>query len=155
MKNTQYTKEEDENIFKQLNENLSLEQIAQIHQRSVSSITTRLKKLAIDMIKTQNCSFNDASEKVKLPPELIQQYYSCKIKKSKEEIKNERKIRKEQKKQEKLKFKDIIFSQKNENNKENKINKYDLKKELREKKDLETITLLKEIRDYLKLLVDK
>lgn len=149
MKNTPYTKEEEEIIFKELNENLSIEQIAKNIQRSTSSITTKLKKIAIDMIKTENLSFNEVSEKVKLPVEIIQQYYSCKVKKTKEEIKNERKIRKEQKKQDKLIIKD------DKNIKENKINKYDFKKELREKKELETIILLTEIRDYLKILVEK
>jgi hypothetical protein len=149
MKNTPYTKEEEEIIFKELNENLSIEQIAKNIQRSASSLTTKLKKIAIDMIKTENLSFIEVSEKVKIPIEIIQQYYSCKVKKTKEEIKNERKIRKEQKKQDKLIIKDV------KNIKENKINKYDFKKELKEKKELETIILLKEIRDYLKILVEK
>ena len=149
MKNTPYTKEEEEIIFKELNENLSIEQIAKNIQRSASSLTTKLKKIAIDMIKTENLSFIEVSEKVKIPVEIIQQYYSCKVKKTKEEIKNERKIRKEQKKQDKLIIKDVT------NIKENKINKYDFKKELKEKKELETIILLKEIRDYLKILVEK
>jgi hypothetical protein len=149
MKNTPYTKEEEEIIFKELNENLSIEQIAKNIQRSTSSLTTKLKKIAIDMIKTENLSFNEVSEKVKLPIEIIQQYYSCKVKKTKEEIKNERKIRKEQKKQDKLIIKDV------KNIKENKINKYNFKKELKEKKELETIILLTEIRDYLKILVEK
>lgn len=149
MKNTPYTKEEEETIFNSLNENLSIEQIAKNIQRSSSSITTKLKKIAIDMIKTEKLSFDEVSEKVKLPVEIIQQYYSCKVKKTKEEIKNERKTRKEQKKQDKLIIKD------DKNIKENKINKYNFKKELKEKKEFEIIILLTEIRDYLKILVEK
>jgi hypothetical protein len=88
MKNTPYTVDEDNLILKDTENNISIEDIAYKNERSVSSITTRLKKLAVNMVKDNNLSFNEVSEKVKLPAEVIQQYYSSKIKKTKEEIRN-------------------------------------------------------------------
>jgi hypothetical protein len=157
MKNTSYTIDEDNLILKDINDNISIEDIAYKIQRSISSVTTRLKKIAFNMIKDNSLSFNEASEIVKIPPEVIQQYYSTKIKKTKEEILNERKNRKQGKKELRQQNKEIILSQNNIINKEvikNK-DKYNLKKELKEKKDIQIINLLQEIRDNLKIIVDK
>ncbi len=157
MKNTPYTIDEDNLILKDTENNISIEDIAYKNERSVSSITTRLKKLAINMVKENNLSFNEVSEKVKLPPEVIQQYYSSKIKKTKEEIRNERKDRKQGKKELRQQNKEIILSQNNMINKDNIKNKdkYNFRKELKEKKEKQTINLLEEIRDYLKIIVDR
>ena len=157
MKNTPYTTDEDNLILKDTENNISIEDIAYKNERSVSSITTRLKKLAVNMVKDNNLSFNEVSEKVKLPAEVIQQYYSSKIKKSKEEIRNERKDRKQGKKELRQQNKEIMLSQNNIINKDiikNK-DKYNFRKELKEKKENQTINLLEEIRDYLKIIVDK
>ena len=157
MKNTSYTIDEDNLILKDINDNISIEDIAYKIQRSVSSVTTRLKKLAFNMIKDNSLSFNDASEIVKISPEVIQQYYSTKIKKTKEEILNERKNRKQGKKEIRQQNKEIILSQNNIINKEvikNK-DKYNLKKELKDKKEIQIINLLQEIRDNLKIIIDK
>jgi hypothetical protein len=157
MKNTPYTVDEDNLILKHIENNVSIEDIAYKNERSVSSITTRLKKLAVNMVKDNNLSFNEVSEKVKLPAEVIQQYYSSKIKKSKEEIRNERKDRKQGKKELRQQNKEIMLSQNNIINKDiikNK-DKYNFRKELKEKKENQTINLLEEIRDYLKIIVDK
>jgi len=75
MKNTPYTADEDNLILKDTENNISIEDIAYKNERSVSSITTRLKKLAINMFKENTLSFNEVSEKFKLPAEVIQQYY--------------------------------------------------------------------------------
>ena len=157
MKNTSYTIDEDNLILKDINDNISIEDIAYKIQRSVSSVTTRLKKLAFNMIKDNSLSFNEASEIVKIPAEVIQQYYSTKIKKTKEEILNERKNRKQGKKELRQQNKEIILSQNNIINKEvikNK-DKYNLKKELKDKKEIQIINLLQEIRDDLKIIIDK
>lgn len=157
MKNTPYSIIEDNLILKDIENNISIENIANKNQRSVSSITTRLKKLAINMIKDNNLSFIEVSEIVKLSPEVIQQYYSSKLKKTKEEIKNERKDRKLQKKEVRQYNKEILLSQNNIVNKDITKNKdkYNIKKELKEKKELQTITILQEIRDYLKIIINK
>jgi hypothetical protein len=157
MKNTSYTIDEDNLILKDINDNISIEDIAYKIQRSVSSVTTRLKKLAFNMIKDNSLSFNEASEIVKIPAEVIQQYYSTKIKKTKEEILNERKNRKQGKKEVRQQNKEIILSQNNIINKEvikNK-DKYNLKKELKDNKEIQIINLLQEISDNLKIIVDK
>ena len=157
MKNTSYTIDEDNLILKDINDNISIEDIAYKIQRSVSSVTTRLKKLAFNMIKDNSLSFNEASNIVKIPAEVIQQYYSTKIKKTKEEILNERKNRKQGKKELRQQNKEIILSQNNIINKEvikNK-DKYNLKKELKEKKEIQIINLLQEISDNLKIIVNK
>lgn len=156
MKNTPYTADEDNLILKDIENNISIEDIAYKNQRSVSSVTTRLKKLAINMVKDNSISFNEASEIVKLPAEVIQQYYSSKIKKTKEVIRNERKDRKQDKKELRQQNKEIILSQNNIINKDITKNKdkYNLKKELKEKKELGIINLLQEIRDYLKIIVE-
>ena len=157
MKNTSYTIDEDNLILKDINDNISIEDIAYKIQRSVSSVTTRLKKLAFNMIKDNSLSFNEASEIVKIPAEVIQQYYSTKVKKTKEEILNERKNRKQGKKELRQQNKEIILSQNNIINKEvikNK-DKYNLKKELKEKKEIQIINLLQEISDNLKIIVNK
>jgi hypothetical protein len=109
------------------------------------------------MVKDNSLSFNEASEIVKIPAEVIQQYYSSKIKKSKEEIRNERKDRKQGKKESRQQNKEIILSQNNIINKDITKNKdkYNFKKELKEKKEIQTIDLLQEIRDYLKIIVDR
>jgi hypothetical protein len=157
MKNTPYTVDEDNLILKDIENNISIEDIAYKNQRSVSSVTTRLKKLAINMVKENSLSFNEASDIVKLPAEVIQQYYSSKIKKSKEEIRNERKDRKQGKKELRQQNKEIILSQNNIINKDTTKNKdkYNFRKELKEKKEIQTIVLLEEIRDYLKIIVDR
>ena len=157
MKNTSYTIDEDNLILKDINDNISIEDIAYKIQRSVSSVTTRLKKLAFNMIKDNSLSFNEASEIVKIPAEVIQQYYSTKVKKTKEEILNERKNRKQGKKELRQQNKEIILSQNNIINKEvikNK-DKYNLKKELKDKKEIQIINLLQEIRDDLKIIINK
>ena len=157
MKNTSYTIDEDNLILKDINDNICIEDIAYKIQRSVSSVTTRLKKLALNMIKDNNLSFNEASEIVKIPAEVIQQYYSTKVKKTKEEVLNERKNRKQGKKEIRQQNKEIILSQNNIINKEiikNK-DKYNLKKELKDKKEKEIINLLQEISDNLKIIVNK
>ena len=157
MKNTSYTIDEDNLILKDINDNICIEDIAYKIQRSVSSVTTRLKKLALNMIKDNNLSFNEASEIVKIPAEVIQQYYSTKVKKTKEEVLNERKNRKQGKKEIRQQNKEIILSQNNIINKEvikNK-NKYNLKKEIKEIKEIQIINLLQEIRDNLKIIIDK
>jgi len=157
MKNTSYTIDEDNLILKDINDNISIEDIAYKIQRSVSSVTTRLKKLAFNMIKNNCLSFNEASEIVKIPAEVIHQYYSTKIKKTKEEILNERKNRKQGKKEIRQQNKEIILSQNNIINKEvikNK-DKYNLKKEIKEIKEIQIINLLQEIRDNLKIIIDK
>ena len=157
MKNTSYTIDEDNLILKDINDNISIEDIAYKIQRSMSSVTTRLKKIAFNMIKDNNLSFNEASEIVKIPAEVIQQYYSTKVKKTKEEILNERKNRKQGKKELRQQNKEIILSQNNIINKEvikNK-DKYNLKKEIKDKKEIQIINLLQEIRDNLKIIVDK
>ncbi len=157
MKNTPYTTDEDNLILKDTENNISIEDIAYKNERSVSSITTRLKKLAVNMVKDNNLSFNEVSEKIKLPAEVIQQYYSSKIKKTKEEIRNERKDRKQGKKELRQQNKEIMLSQNNIINKDiikNK-DKYNFRKELKEKKENQTINLLEEIRDYLKVIVDR
>jgi hypothetical protein len=161
MKNTPYTADEDNLILKDVENNMSIEDIAYKNERSVSSVTTRLKKLAINMVKDNSISFNEASEIVKLPAEVIQQYYSSKIKKTKEEIRNERKDRKQGKKELRQHNKEIILSQNNiinkdiTKNKDKDKDKYNFRKELKEKKELQTIVLLQEIRDYLKIIVDR
>ena len=157
MKNTPYSIVEDNLILKDIENNISIENIANKNQRSVSSITTRLKKLAINMVKDNNLSFIEASEIVKISPEVIQQYYSSKLKRTKEEIKNERKDRKLQKKEVRQYNKETLLSQNNIVNKDVTKNKdkYNLKKELKEKKELQMITILQEIRDYLKIIIDK
>jgi hypothetical protein len=157
MKNTPYSIIEDNLILKDIENNISIENIANKNQRSISSITTRLKKLAVNMVKDNNLSFIEASDIVKLSPEVIQQYYSSKLKKTKEEIKNERKDRKLQKKEVRQYNKKTLLSQNNVVNKDLTKNKdkYNLKKELKEKKELQTITVLQEIRDYLKIIIDK
>ena len=157
MKNTPYSIIEDNLILKDIENNISIENIANKNQRSISSITTRLKKLAVNMVKDNNLSFIEASYIVKLSPEVIQQYYSSKLKKTKEEIKNERKDRKLQKKEVRQYNKKTLLSQNNVVNKDLTKNKdkYNLKKELKEKKELQTITVLQEIRDYLKIIIDK
>jgi hypothetical protein len=157
MKNTPYTVDEDNLILKHIENNVSIEDIAYKNERSVSSVTTRLKKIAINMVKDNSLSFNEASEIVKIPAEVIQQYYSSKIKKSKEEIRNERKDRKQGKKESRQQNKEIILSQNNIINKDITKNKdkYNFKKELKEKKEIQTIDLLQEIRDYLKIIVDR
>jgi hypothetical protein len=155
MKNTQYTDEEDNMLLNEIEQNMSLDIIAKKHQRSISSITTRLKKIAINIININNISFEEASKKVNLPVELLQNYYSSKIKKTKEEKKSERKIRKENKKEERLKKKEIKLDNNDTNINLNKKSKYELKKQIREKKELDIINLLSEIRDYLKILVEK
>jgi len=157
MKNTSYTIDEDNLILKDINDNISIEDIAYKIQRSISSVTTRLKKLAFYMIKDNGLSFNEASDIVKIPAEVIQQYYSTKVKKTKEEILNERKNRKQGKKEIRQQNKEIILSQNNIINKEvikNK-DKYNLKKEIKDKKEIQIINLLQEIRDNLKIIVDK
>ena len=157
MKNTSYTIDEDNLILKDINDNISIEDIAYKIQRSMSSVTTRLKKIAFNMIKDNNLSFNEASEIVKIPAEVIQQYYSTKVKKTKEEVLNERKNRKQGKKEIRQQNKEIILSQNNIINKEvikNK-DKYNLKKEIKDKKEIQIINLLQEIRDNLKIIVDK
>lgn len=157
MKNTSYTIDEDNLILKDINDNISIEDIAYKIQRSMSSVTTRLKKLAFNMIKDNGLSFNEASDIVKIPAEVIQQYYSTKVKKTKEEILNERKNRKQGKKEIRQQNKEIILSQNNIINKEvikNK-DKYNLKKEIKDKKEIQIINLLQEIRDNLKIIVDK
>jgi hypothetical protein len=157
MKNTSYTIDEDNLILKDINDNICIEDIAYKIQRSVSSVTTRLKKLAFNMIKDNSLSFIEASNIVKIPAEVIQQYYSTKIKKTKEEILNERKNRKQGKKELRQQNKEIILSQNNIINKEvikNK-DKYNLKKELKDKKEIKIINLLQEISDNLKIIVDK
>lgn len=157
MKNTPYSILEDNSILEDIKNNISIENIANKNQRSASSITTRLKKIAVNMIKDNNISFIAASEIVKLSPEVIQQYYSSKLKKTKEEIKNERKDRKIQKKEVRQYNKEVVLSQSNIVNNvvtKNK-DKYNLKKELKKKEELQTITLLQEISDYLKVIVDK
>ena len=157
MKNTSYTIDEDNLILKDINDNICIEDIAYKIQRSVSSVTTRLKKLALNMIKDNNLSFNEASEIVKIPAEVIQQYYSTKVKKTKEEVLNERKNRKQGKKEIRQQNKEIILSQNNIINKEvikNK-DKYNLKKEIKEIKEIQIINLLQEIRDNLKIIIDK
>jgi hypothetical protein len=157
MKNTSYTIDEDNLILKDINDSISIEDIAYKIQRSVSSVTTRLKKLAFNMIKDNSLSFNEASEIVKIPAEVIQQYYSTKVKKTKEEILNERKNRKQGKKELRQQNKEIILSQNNIINKEVTKNKdkYNLKKELKDKKDIQIINLLQEIRDDLKIIINK
>jgi hypothetical protein len=157
MKNTSYTIDEDNLILKDINDSISIEDIAYKIQRSVSSVTTRLKKLAFNMIKDNSLSFNEASEIVKIPAEVIQQYYSTKVKKTKEEILNERKNRKQGKKEVRQQNKEIILSQNNIINKEVTKNKdkYNLKKELKDKKDIQIINLLQEIRDDLKIIINK
>ena len=157
MKNTPYSIIEDNLILKDIENNISIENIANKNQRSISSITTRLKKLAVNMVKDNNLSFIEASDIVKLSPEVIQQYYSSKLKKTKEEIKNERKDRKLQKKEVRQYNKKTLLSQNNVVNKDLTKNKdkYNLKKELKEKKELQTIIILQEIRDYLKIIIDK
>jgi hypothetical protein len=157
MKNTSYTIDEDNLILKDINDSISIEDIAYKIQRSVSSVTTRLKKLAFNMIKDNSLSFNEASEIVKIPAEVIQQYYSTKVKKTKEEILNERKNRKQGKKELRQQNKEIILSQNNIINKEVTKNKdkYNLKKELKYKKDIQIINLLQEIRDDLKIIINK
>ena len=154
MKNTPYSIFDDNLILKDIENNISIENIANKYQRSVSSITTRLKKLAVNMIKNNNLSFIEASDIVKLPPEVIQQYYSSKLKKTKEEIKNERKDRKQQKKEVRQYNKETLLSQNNIVVTKNK-DKYNIKKELKKKEELQTITLLQEICDYLKIIIDK
>ena len=157
MKNTSYTIDEDNLILKDINDNICIEDIAYKIQRSASSVTTRLKKLAFNMIKDNSLSFNEASEIVKIPAEVIQQYYSTKVKKTKEEILNERKNRKQGKKELRQQNKEIILSQNNIINKEVTKNKdkYNLKKELKDKKEIQIINLLQEIRDDLKIIIDK
>jgi hypothetical protein len=123
----------------------------------MSSVTTRLKKIAFNMIKDNGLSFNEASDIVKIPAEVLQQYYSTKVKKTKEEILIERKNRKQGKKEIRQQNKEIILSQNNIINKEvikNK-DKYNLKKEIKDKKEIQIINLLQEIRDNLKIIVDK
>jgi len=157
MKNTSYTIDEDNLILKDINDNISIEDIAYKIQRSMSSVTTRLKKIAFNMIKDNGLSFNEASDIVKIPAEVIQQYYSTKVKKTKEEILIERKNRKQGKKEIRQQNKEIILSQNNIINKEvikNK-DKYNLKKEIKDKKEIQIINLLQEIRDNLKIIVDK
>ena len=109
------------------------------------------------MIKDNSLSFNEASKIVKIPAEVIQQYYSTKIKKTKEEILNERKNRKQGKKEVRQQNKEIILSQNNIINKEVTKNKdkYNLKKELKDKKEIQIINLLQEISDNLKIIVNK
>jgi hypothetical protein len=157
MKNTSYTIDEDNLILKDINDNISIEDIAYKIQRSMSSVTTRLKKIAFNMIKDNGLSFNEASNIVKIPAEVIQQYYSTKVKKTKEEILNERKNRKQGKKELRQQNKEIILSQNNIINKEVTKNKdkYNLKKELKDKKEIQIINLLQEIRDDLKIIIDK
>jgi hypothetical protein len=157
MKNTPYTVDEDNLILKHIENNVSIEDIAYKNERSVSSVTTRLKKIAINMVKDNSLSFNEASGIVKIPAEVIQQYYSSKIKKSKDEIRNERKDRKQGKKESRQQNKEIILSQNNIINKDITKNKdkYNFRKELKEKKEIQTIDLLQEIRDYLKIIVDR
>ena len=109
------------------------------------------------MIKDNGLSFNEASDIVKIPAEVLQQYYSTKVKKTKEEILIERKNRKQGKKEIRQQNKEIILSQNNIINKEvikNK-DKYNLKKEIKDKKEIQIINLLQEIRDNLKIIVDK
>jgi hypothetical protein len=157
MKNTSYTIDEDNLILKDINDNISIEDIAYKIQRSMSSVTTRLKKIAFNMIKDNGLSFNEASDIVKIPAEVLQQYYSTKVKKTKEEILIERKNRKQGKKEIRQQNKEIILSQNNIINKEvikNK-DKYNLKKEIKDKKEIQIINLLQEIRDNLKIIVDK
>jgi len=157
MKNTSYTIDEDNLILKDINDNICIEDIAYKIQRSISSVTTRLKKIAFNMIKDNGLSFNEASDIVKIPAEVIQQYYSTKVKKTKEEILNERKNRKQGKKELRQQNKEIILSQNNIINKEVTKNKdkYNLKKELKDKKEIQIINLLQEIRDDLKIIIDK
>jgi hypothetical protein len=157
MKNTSYTIDEDNLILKDINDNISIEDIAYKIQRSMSSVTTRLKKIAFNMIKDNGLSFNEASDIVKIPAEVIQQYYSTKVKKTKEEILIERKNRKQGKKELRQQNKEIILSQNNIINKEVTKNKdkYNLKKELKDKKEIQIINLLQEIRDDLKIIIDK
>ena len=157
MKNTSYTIDEDNLILKDINDDICIEDIAYKIQRSMSSVTTRLKKIAFNMIKDNGLSFNEASDIVKIPAEVIQQYYSTKVKKTKEEILNERKNRKQGKKELRQQNKEIILSQNNIINKEvikNK-DKYNFKKELKDKKEIQIINLLQEISDNLKIIVDK
>jgi hypothetical protein len=157
MKNTSYTIDEDNLILKDINDDICIEDIAYKIQRSMSSVTTRLKKIAFNMIKDNGLSFNEASDIVKIPAEVIQQYYSTKVKKTKEEILNERKNRKQGKKELRQQNKEIILSQNNIINKEVTKNKdkYNLKKELKDKKEIQIINLLQEIRDDLKIIIDK
>jgi hypothetical protein len=157
MKNTSYTIDEDNLILKDINDDICIEDIAYKIQRSMSSVTTRLKKIALNMIKDNGLSFNEASDIVKIPAEVIQQYYSTKVKKTKEEILNERKNRKQGKKELRQQNKEIILSQNNIINKEVTKNKdkYNLKKELKDKKEIQIINLLQEIRDDLKIIIDK
>jgi hypothetical protein len=157
MKNTSYTIDEDNLILKDINDNISIEDIAYKIQRSMSSVATRLKKIAFNMIKDNGLSFNEASDIVKIPAEVLQQYYSTKVKKTKEEILIERKNRKQGKKEIRQQNKEIILSQNYIINKEvikNK-DKYNLKKEIKDKKEIQIINLLQEIRDNLKIIVDK
>jgi hypothetical protein len=156
MKNTPYTLDEDNLILKDIDNNISIIDIAKKTERSVSSITTRLKKIAMHMVKDNELSFNEASEIVHLPAEVIQQYYSSKVKKTKEEIRDERKDRKQQKKEVRQLNKETILSQNNIVNKDITKNKdkYNFKKELKEKKEMQTIILLQEIRDYLKIIAE-
>jgi hypothetical protein len=109
MKNTSYTIDEDNLILKDINDNISIEDIAYKIQRSMSSVTTRLKKIAFNMIKDNGLSFNEASDIVKIPAEVLQQYYSTKVKKTKEEILIERKNRKQGKKEIRQQNKEIIL----------------------------------------------
>lgn len=156
MKNTPYTCDEDNLILKDIDNNIPIVDIAKKNERSVSSITTRLKKIGINMVKDNELSFNEVSEIVKIPAETIQQYYSCKVKRTKEEIRDERKNRKQHKKEVRQLNKETILSQNNIVNNDIVKNKdkYNFKKELKEKKELQTITLLQEIRDYLKIIVE-
>lgn len=75
-KNTKFrwTNEEDENLLRELKQKMGVDEIANIHQRTIRGIKTRLMGHAIYRIMVRNDPIESVSEELNLPMELLEKY---------------------------------------------------------------------------------
>lgn len=69
-----WTSDEDEELLDKMNKNISLEDIAKQHKRTVTGIKYRIIQHGIIMMENENISINDVSKKINIPVEEIQQF---------------------------------------------------------------------------------
>jgi predicted GIY-YIG superfamily endonuclease len=66
-----WTLEEEEEILRQIADNVSLDQIALEHDRSAGGIQWRLRKIGIDLMEDEQLTAEEAAERVRLPVTML------------------------------------------------------------------------------------
>jgi predicted XRE-type DNA-binding protein len=71
---TKWTKEEDDNLLEQWQNKQSIAEIAMAYQRTEWAIKSRIMLHAINMMKTQNITIEQASEHVSIPVKDLEDF---------------------------------------------------------------------------------